>query len=298
MPTRPQSRRDGLAGSLLVIAVGLLTLGLFVVALLAAPPVDAKTSRSRDYGARWEERDERSFQWSERMSRGQTLEVRGINGRIQVEAASGNVAEVEAVKSWKRSDPEDVRIEVNESAEGYRICALYRKSNGDWNTDCESQSVNRNDVVVNYTVRVPPGVHVAVQTVNGEVNVEDVRGDVDAATVNGSIRLSTTGVASATTVNGSIHARIGEGDWNGGLQFETVNGSIDLIMPANVNADLSARSMNGSVKSDFPITTTGRITTRRLNGTIGGGGPRLSLGTINGAIELRMDDRRNDRRGD
>lgn len=291
MPTRTHSRREGLAGSLLVIAVGLLTLGLFVVALLAAPPVEAKTSRSRDYGGRWEERGESSFRWSERMRRGQTLEVRGINGAIRVEPANGAEAEVEAEKTWKRSDPEDVRIEVSESEDGYRVCALYRKSNGDWNEDCDSQSVNRNDVVVNYTVRIPSGVHVAVQTVNGEVSVEDVRGDVDAGTVNGSIHLSTTGVASATTVNGSIHARIGDGDWNGGLSFETVNGSIHLIMPANVNANLSARSMNGHVRTDFPITATGRITSRRLNGTIGEGGPRLSMSTINGGIELRTDSR-------
>lgn len=295
MPTRMHSRRQGLAGSLLVIAVGLLTLGLFVVALLAAPPVDAKT-RSRDRDSH-EARRTRSFQWSERMSRGQTLEVRGINGEIRVESASGSDAEVEAEKTWKRSDPDDVRLEVAETREGYRICALYRKSNGEWNEDCENQSVNRNDVVVNYTVRVPPGVHLTVQTVNGEVNVQDVAGDVDASTVNGSIYLSTSGVASATTVNGSIQARIGDGEWNGGLSFETVNGSIDLIMPANVGADLSARSMNGSVKSDFPITATGRITSRRLNGTIGGGGPRLTMSTINGAIEIKTDERR-DRRGD
>ena len=67
------------------------------------------------------------------------------------------------------------------------------------------------------------------------------------------LEAETSGIATANTVNGSIRASIGEGDWEDGLEFRTVNGSIDLTMPGSVNANLKARSMNGQVNSDFPI---------------------------------------------
>ena len=113
-----------------------------------------------------------------------------------------------------------------------------------------------------------------------------LRSEVEAYTVNGDIEVSTTGVATATTVNGSIGATIGA-DWDGALEFETVNGSIILDLPADINADLSAGTVNGSIDTGFPVTVTGRLSRRRLRGRIGDGGPLLSVNTVNGSIRLR-----------
>ena len=41
---------------------------------------------------------------------------------------------------------------------------------------------------------------------------------------------------------------------NGGVKLETVNGGIDLTIPAALNADVSASTVNGDISTDFPAT--------------------------------------------
>lgn len=127
----------------------------------------------------------------------------------------------------------------------------------------------------------------ALRTVNDDVNAEGLASDLDVATVNGSIEVSTTGTAEATTVNGSIRARLGSADFDRGAEFTTVNGDIRLELPGDADAHVSARTIHGDIDSDFPLTVRGRFSTKRLNGTIGRGGPALTLETVNGSIWLR-----------
>src|SRR5262249_35148041 len=110
-------------------------------------------------------------------------------------------------------------------------------------------------------------------------------GDAEAYTVNGSVKLSTTGLAVASTVNGSVNVTMGRADWPNGASFKTVNGEIKLSLPSVVDANLHAETLNGTIRSDFPITTT-QVSRRRLDGTIGNGGRDLKLSTVNGSIRL------------
>jgi DUF4097 and DUF4098 domain-containing protein YvlB len=144
-----------------------------------------------------------------------------------------------------------------------------------------------NDVSVEFTVRIPAGVRLAARTVNGSVEASSLQSDVEARSVNGRIALSTTGIASAQTVNGSIDASLGQRVWTEPLRFNTVNGSIDLNLPSGIDADLRAETLNGGVSSDFPITIRGWQRRRRIAGTIGNGGRELDLHTVNGSIRLR-----------
>jgi DUF4097 and DUF4098 domain-containing protein YvlB len=110
---------------------------------------------------------------------------------------------------------------------------------------------------------------------------------VHASTVNGGINVSTSGLAKANTVNGSIKASMGRADWTGDLDFETVNGSITVEMPADVGARVKASTVNGGMETDFPLTIQGKFSNRKMEGTIGGGGRDLNLETVNGSIRLK-----------
>ncbi len=105
--------------------------------------------------------------------------------------------------------------------------------------------------------------------------------------MNGSIRVSTSGSAEASTVNGSITASMGRAQWTDALEFHTVNGGITLNLPANVSTEVRASTVNGDIETDFPLMVTGRLGPRRVTGTIGSGGRRLALETVNGSIRLR-----------
>lgn len=233
------------------------------------------------------------FQWRGRVNAGQVIEIKGVNGSVRAEAASGNEVEVVAVKRGRRSDPNEVKIAVVEHGDGVTVCAVYPSPDPSRPNECQPGSGGRmntrnNDVDVEFTVRVPAGVRFAGRTVNGAVEAEFLAGDVSARTVNGSVTVSTTGHASAHTVNGSIKASLGSASWNDALEFETVNGSITVSLPAGTDADLSAKTVNGEITSDLPLTVRGRFTGRELSGTLGRGGRPLVLKTVNGSLRVRV----------
>ena len=87
-------------------------------------------------------------------------------------------------------------------------------------------------------------------------------------------------------MNGSVKATIGKLSSNDKLDFQTVNGSITLHLPAFLSANLHATTLNGEIESDFPITATGTMNRRRIDGTIGNGGQPLTLSTVNGSVKL------------
>jgi len=233
------------------------------------------------------------FNWHGRLAAGKRLEVKGVNGDVRAVLASGAEAVVNARKHARRSDPDEVKIEVVESDEGITICAVYptppraRRENTCQPGDHWSSSTENNDVTVDFEVQVPAGIEFNGQTVNGEMSAEGLRGDVRASTVNGSVRVSTTGLAEASTVNGSVYAEMGRADWTNDLEFSTVNGGITLILPGKLDTEIRANTVNGDIETDWPLTVTGRFSNRRIRGTIGAGGRGLSLSTVNGEIRLK-----------
>jgi hypothetical protein len=233
-----------------------------------------------------------AFQWRGRLEPGQTLEIRGVLGDVRAEAASGSEIEVRATKRARRSDPEEVEIEVVPHDDGVTICAVYptpRRSRRP--NEClpggGHNSTEDNDVEVSWTVRVPAGVNFDGSTVNGDVEVLSLASDVHASTVNGDVEVSTAGVAEASTVNGSVVARMGRADWDGHMRFSTVNGGITVEVPADLSADIEAATVTGDIETDFPITVRGRFMNRRMRGRVGDGARTLEMETVNGTIRLR-----------
>ena len=232
------------------------------------------------------------FRWHGPVSSGGTVEIKGVNGGIRAEPATGNEVEIVALKRGRRSSPRDVQVKVVPHDGGLTVCAVYPASGFVPANDCQPgtggrMNVRNNDVSVDFTVRLPAGSGLVARTVNGGVHVSGLRGRVEAHTVNGSVSLSTEGMAEAETVNGSIDAALGRTDWQNAASFQTVNGSITLALPREASTAIEARTVNGRIATDFEIAGA-RITRRELTGTIGAGGRKLALETVNGAICLRQ----------
>ena len=231
------------------------------------------------------------FRWSRELAAGRVVEIKGVNGNVRAEPAAGGQVEVVATKRGRRSDPATVRVQVVEHGDGVTICAVYPSPDAGRPNTCEPgaggrSNVRDNDVSVEFTVRVPAGVRFTGRTVNGNVEATSLAADAEAYTVNGSVRVSTSGLARAKTVNGSIDASMGAANWADELTFETVNGSINLSLPATTSAEVRAETVNGDVMTDFPVTVQGRID-RRIETDIGGGGKTVRVMTTNGPLEIR-----------
>jgi hypothetical protein len=240
------------------------------------------------------------FRWNGNIAPGLAIEVNGINGEIIAEPSSGAEVQVVAIKRSKRTDVNLVQMKVVQHAGGVTICALYPNEDGVYPSSCgrdDNKSENRrsgnnnirnNDVRVDFTVKVPQGVGFVGRTINGEISATSLSGNVITSTINGSIKISTTGYAEASTINGQIAAKLGDGNWPKALSFKTINGEISLDLPANLSAAVDAQTLNGRINSDFPLHVSDLDGRKQVKGTIGSGGRDLVLRTLNGSINLRI----------
>jgi hypothetical protein len=235
--------------------------------------------------------------WNGQLASGRTVYLHNVNGDVRFEQGSGSNVEVRAEKRWRRGDPDEVRIEARTSGGSIIICALWTPratcdeegihNNNDRDRDRDRDGWRRNnDVSVHFVVRIPPTARVDASTVNGEMIVDGTSADISASTVNGNVEArSTAGRVEASTVNGDVMVRTAAPE--SGLDYSTVNGSVTIELPANINAEVNLSTVNGRISSDFPMTLGGTINPRRIRATIGTGGPTIRAKTVNGSIRLR-----------
>ena len=125
---------------------------MVATAVLLAPGVSGRTAIGQAP----------EFRWHGSISSGNAIEIKGVNGGLRAEASGSNEVEVVAVKHAKRSNPEDVRIEVVPHAEGVTICAVYPSRAGERANQCAPgnegrMNVQNNDVSVDSPYACPPG---------------------------------------------------------------------------------------------------------------------------------------------
>jgi hypothetical protein len=228
------------------------------------------------------------FDWSGVVAPGDRIEIKNISGDVRASFTSGSEVVVHAIKTGRDYDPASVTIEVVQHAEGVTICAVYPDVPGRAPNECRpglegNMSTRDNDVSVDFTLRVPAGVEFVGRVMSGDVEAEDLRGDAFASTINGNVSLTTTGIAEASSVYGSVSAVIGQADPGRDLTFWTIHGDVTVRVPSNTNADVRASSSTGRIDSDFPL----EGTSNHRFGTLGSGGPNLWLSTMDGRIDLQ-----------
>src|SRR5262249_5794352 len=200
------------------------------------------------------------------------VSVSNINGDVTVTAWDKQKAEVRAIKNGSEAD---------------RVATpIIFKSEGGNLTIRTGRNPRSN---VRYEIRLPREVgHLELSTVNGMIKLSDLSGDVSTKSVNGSLNLTNIeGSLQAETTNGTINATVTDlSDKNS--SFKNVNGSINLQVKGNLNAQLDAESVHGSIIVDdsFGIPIEKNIVGQKARGTIGGGGPALAVRTVNGSIKL------------
>ena len=231
--------------------------------------------------------------WTIAVHAGERFELFGVNGDIHATATDGNVVEIAVRMSGTESDVSSIEIIQLDHAEGVTVCVVYPARPGRVN-ECRVGGANQSvsniniDALVDFEIRIPRDVSLVARTVNGRVDAIDLHSDVEVSTVNGAIEVSTSGFASAASVNGGVEAHLGRTDWDGRLDFSTVNGSIELSLPAEANTEVQVTTVNGSIHSDFPIEIDfiDAWSGRRAHGTLGQGGRSLSITTVNGSVSL------------
>ena len=230
------------------------------------------------------------FDWQGDIAQGNHIEIKGVAGDIRVESSTGSQVEVAATRTGIDNDPNEVTLDVVTHGEGVTICAVYPHPTGGTNSCVPGMggdmSTGNNDVVVDFSVKVPDGVDFVGRVVAGSVEVLEIEGDIVAVVIAGEVNVSTSGVAEATVTSGPIFASMGSDSWDRGLAFGAAAGSITVEVPATLDAEVEAATATGTITSQFPITITSVGAGATGAGQLGAGGHLLRLTTAAGDIAL------------
>jgi hypothetical protein len=212
---------------------------------------------------------------------GRSLEVDGRqNGSIRVQGWDGDAVKVTArLQANAQSDAEATALlkDVRVTADGHTVRADGPSGFGGRRTNWSAS----------YVVSVPKRFDLTLDANNGSLGVADVSGKLDLRTTNGSVALSGVGGdVHARTQNGSLNVELAGAGWDGaGLDAETQNGSVRLMVPERYAALLETGTVNGRINTDFPVTVQGRIS-RRLSLPLNGGGKTVRAVTTNGGVRI------------
>jgi len=237
-------------------------------------------------------------------ARPKTLRVSLINGGITVKGYDGKDAIVEARPD---SNSGRHRRDRAERTDGMRRIDMV----GTGLVVEESENVVRvgtrsiNDGV-QLTIQVPFNTSLKLNTTNGgDIVVDHIVGDVELEDTNGKITAThISGTAVVNALNGKVLVSLDKISGVKPMSFSSLNGDIDVTLPADMKAKVKLKTDNGAVYSDFDIQmdaarkpvvqesqsgkTKFRVQfDRAMYGLINGGGPDMTLTTFNGNIYIR-----------
>jgi DUF4097 and DUF4098 domain-containing protein YvlB len=140
---------------------------------------------------------------------------------------------------------------------------------------------------VSFDLMVPMDGGLDLQSKNGGISLADVRGRIDFAATNGGISLkNVNGDVRGHTTNGGVKVELAGDRWQGhGLDVQTVNGGVSLLVPDGYSAHVEAGTRNGGLKCEFPITVQGTLNTE-LATDLGQGGAPIKVRTTNGGVAI------------
>jgi hypothetical protein len=226
-----------------------------------------------------------SDEWSRtyNLPAGAELQVVVGSGSIDVTAGDGQTVDVRAERVVHASSDAAARgfvshIRIREDATPERIL-LQDQGLGDAFTGVKLE--------VHFHVSAPRSARLRLRALNGDVHVSGVEAPVVASTTSGQI------VGSA--LGGSVDARVTSGSVTLDLAHVTdrvavdvTDGPIDLAVPADARASITAQSTNGRVSvATLPIQPDEVSSGRRIRGRLNGGGAAIALTTTNGDIQIR-----------
>jgi DUF4097 and DUF4098 domain-containing protein YvlB len=204
------------------------------------------------------------------LASGCQLSVKNINGRIRV--TGWDREEVQFTGEFiPGSDASQVKVILESGKGSLEIRADHPKGE------------RRKGPVCEMDLKVPHRVAATLANVNGAVELSEVQGETRCSTVNGGIKLAqVSGPLLLKTVNGGIDGR----GLTGAIQAKTVNGGITLD-GQGLKGQLKASTLNGALSCTAAGASEAKVSKRKLEATLQGGGERIELKTLNGAISVR-----------
>ncbi len=243
------------------------------------------------------------------------LSISNIRGSVTVQPGDSGVIELVAVKHGN-FDSGKYSLEMSQDADG-----------------SVRAETHTNELIlgflsypprVDYTLRVPQGIHLDVScissslsvgelegvfklktisgdmqlanlkgpfklnAVSGEISGSRLAGVLELGTVSGKVRLTESAfpTVDASTVSGELNLQtpISEGPY----QFGSVSGSVRLLVPSDTHCNAELSTVSGSIRSSLPVTAT-RLGHGLKVTQIAGGGTMVRLKSVSGNLSFEAE---------
>lgn len=243
------------------------------------------------------------------------LSISNIRGSVLVQPGDPGVIEVVAIKHGN-FDSGRYTVEMNQDSDGsVRI---------ETRSDDSFISFLSHPPKVDYSLRVPQGIHLDASCVSSSLNISNlegtfrcktISGDMQLASLTGPFKLNTvsgdisgshlTGVLELGTVSGRVRllesafptaeGSAVSGDLtlqtpisDGPYQFSSVSGSVRLVVPADTHCNAELNSVSGSIRSSLPVTTVHYGHGSKVT-QISGGGTSVRLKSVSGNLSFEVE---------
>lgn len=223
-------------------------------------------------------------------------------GTVSIENIAGSIT----VIGWDR---DEVEIDGNLGNDGDRL--EVHGDQGHLSIEVELDNRRRRHLEgSDLEIRVPRRGRLEIETVSARITVSEFDGQIEAESVSGSIEVrGQPRRVELSTVSSRIECitdgRLGDGEFEsvsgriefdgdlssgGDFDFETVSGTIELRLPSGVAADFEVSTFSGTISNDFGYRaekTSRYLPSKELAFSVGGGGARVSVETLSGAIRIQ-----------
>jgi Putative adhesin len=125
-------------------------------------------------------------------------------------------------------------------------------------------------------------------TGDGHIEARGLDGQVDASSGDGHINIEGRfDNLQLKAGDGSVTARADAGSRvNGPWTIHTGDGSVDLEVPGDLQANIEASTNDGHISMGLPLTVEGTFSSSRISGKLNGGGQTVTIHTGDGSIHL------------
>lgn len=230
------------------------------------------------------------------------IEITNLLGEVSLQNATGNAIVIES----------DFNMERPERAEGLKLLG-----SAEDNTDLGINVSEENGIVsiqgatrqvrdYKYKILIPAGMAVNLDYgspfAKEDINVDSFTGSLEIKTLNASVKITkSSGPFTINTIGGNIEVVFDKLNQSEPTSLATINGIIDVTMPAAEKANVEISTINGNVYNNLDLKTTSKPVEKnklafgldaiRMQGgnsyTLNGGGQKVFLKTISGNIYLR-----------
>lgn len=219
------------------------------------------------------------------------LELDNFTGELPVEGYSGNEIIITSDEHFDAPERAKGLKPVYSAGPDNTGIALYMEKNGNKISFRCLLPITRSGT---YHIKVPENLLLKIHRQCGtdtRTMIQNMKSEVDFDGCDEVNLKNVTGPLVISTINGSVNVVFSEISKDKPISIASINGEVDVTIPAKAGVNLEMSNHNGNMYSDFDMVQENK-NLRRVGGntvraTLNGGGTDLRLQSVNGNIYLR-----------